>query len=156
MKVQELKYNLFLIDFTEIEKIIFDSLKKEFIKFGIASYEDIPRKDYIKLLHYFTLQSVCKAYNNLHNKKNTIFLISESKIDKEISKFTKEIQKHFPVPLYHTSETYDFSDIASIQELTLNLKEYRYSIDYSKYSFNKIKKFCKTYELESLLSDLKP
>lgn len=156
MKIRELKYNLYLVDFADIEKNIFDSVKKEFIKFGIVSYEEIPRKDYVKLLQYFTLQCVCKAYNGLNNKKNTIFFVNTDVVDQGVVEFTKEIKKHFPIMLYHTTQPLSYDDPAVLQEITLNLKEYRYSLDYSKYSFNKIKKFCKKYDLESLLADLKP
>ena len=155
MKVQELKYNLYLVNFADVEREILQSVKKEFDKFGIISYEEIPKKDYVKLLQYFTLQTVCKTYNSLNHKKNTIFFTESQCCNREIVEFLKEIKKYFPIPIYISTELVDMSDPAVAQEITLKLKEFRYSIDYSRFSFVKIKRFCKKHELESLTTDFK-
>ena len=155
MKIQELKYNLYLADFKEVEQEIFHLLKLELDKFGIITYEDLPRADYIKLLKYFTLSTICKNYSELQHKRNTIFYVNSVTTNTDILKFVKEIKKQFPILLYITEEQLTGNDPAVYTEITLKLKEFRYSIDYSKYSFNKIKKFCTTNKLDSLVADFK-
>lgn len=155
MKIQELKYNLYLADFKEVEQEIFHLLKLELDKFGIITYEDLPRVDYIKLLKYFTLATVCKNYSKLQHKKNTIFYVNSATTNTDILKFVKEIKKRFPILFYITEEQLASNDPAVHTEIILKLKEFRYSIDYSKYSFNKIKKFCKANDLESLTEGFK-
>ena len=155
MKIHELKYNLYLVNFSDVEREILISIKSELDKFGVLSYEDIPRSDYLKLINYFTLSVICKTYANLPHKKNTIFYIIEKETNLDILKFVKEIKKYFPFLLYITELQYTSNDPAVHTEITLRLKEFRYEIDYSKYSFNKIKKFCKVNQLENLILDFK-
>ena len=156
MKVIDLKYNLYLVDFTQVELEILQSLKKELDRYGLLTKEDLPKADYIKLVNYFTLYSVCKTYSELQNKKNTIFYLNSSKVDADILKFVLEIKKYFPISLYIGTSPWDSSDPAVKTEITMKLKEFRYSIDYSKYSFNKIKKFCNKSGLDSLITAFKP
>jgi len=156
MKVVDLKYNLYLVDFTQVELEILQSLKKELDKYGLLTKEDLPRADYIKLVNYFTLHGICKTYSELQNKKNTIFYLNSSKVDADILIFIKEIKKYFPIPVYIGTSPWQTADPAVKTEITIKLKEYRYSIDYSKYSFNKIKKFCNKFGLDSLVAAFKP
>ncbi len=156
MKIHQLKHNLCLVEFKDIEEVVFSSVKKEFEKIGINSFEEIPRKDYIKLLQYFTLQHICKLYNSFQNKKNTIIFVNQDSTNKDVLQFLKEIKKYFPIPIYLTQDIFIDQDPAIYLEITLKVKEFRYSLDYSKYSFNKIKKFCKLYNLENLTTDFKP
>lgn len=155
MKIQELKYNLYLIDFKQTELEIQNQIKKELERYGVMAFDAIPRKDYLQLIRYFTLSTLCKHYNTLPHKKNTIFYILEQNTDKDILKFVKDLKKYFPFPLYITDEYYDTSDNASTTEITLKLKEFRYSSDFSSLSYNKIRKFCKDNNLESLTLDFK-
>lgn len=155
MKIQELKYNLFLVDFKDVESDIQKQLKKELEKYGILTYDSLPRKDYLQLIRYFSLLTICKHYRSLEHKRNTIFYINEKETSEDILNFVKEIKKYFPLLLYITTEQYNLKDTAVQTEITLKLKEFRYSLDYSKYSFNKIKKFCKKNKLENLIEDFK-
>ena len=139
MKIQELKYNLYLVDFAEVEHEILYSLKRELDRLGVMSIEDIPKKDYLKLLKYFTLYSICKGYSMLENKKNTVFFVHTPSTNTDILSFVKEIKKNFPILLYLSSDTFILKDQAVYTEITLKIKEFRYGIDYSKFSFNKIK-----------------
>lgn len=159
MKILALKYNLYLVDFSQIELKIQKLFKLELDKYGFTSYEELPRGDYIRLLRYFTLSTLCKTYNSLPNKKNTIFFVNQETISADILSFLKDVKKAFPFLLYVTSETYkdiDNTDNTALNtEITIKLIELRYGTDYSKFSFNKIKRFCKQYELENLISDFK-
>ncbi len=60
MKIHQLKHNLCLVEFKDIEEAVFSSVKKEFEKIGINSFEEIPRKDYISFCN--TLH--CNMYAN--------------------------------------------------------------------------------------------
>lgn len=156
VKIQELKYNLYLVDFNQVEREVHVSIKKELDKIGAITIEDIPKQDYTKLLNYFTLFHVCKLHSSLEHKKNTIFYVYELGTDSEILKFIKEIKKYFPILFYFTKDVHDLNDLAVKTEITQSLKEFRYSIDFSKYSLNKIKKFCIKSGLESLFLTYKP
>lgn len=156
MKIQELKYNLYLIDFSQVEQEVHVSIKKELDKIGAITLEDIPKQDYIRILNYYTLYYVCKLHSSLEHKKNTIFYVYEPNTDSEILKFVKEIRKYFPILFYITKELHNLNDTAVKTEITQSLKEFRYSIDFSKYSLNKIKKFCQKSGLESLFLTYKP
>ena len=156
MKVEELKHNLYLVDFAQVEREILYSIKKEIDKYGILTLEDLPKSDYTKLINYFTLFWVCKVYNDIQNKKNTIIFVNELTVDPDILKFIKEIKKHFPILLYTTKMQWDSIEPAVKTEITIRLKEFRYGIDFSKYSFNKIKKFCNKFGLDSLIAAYKP
>lgn len=155
MKIKELKYNLYLINFAEVEKEILYLLKIELDKYGINSYEDLPKTDYTRLLKYYTLLTICKTYNGLNHKKNTLWYVDRYTTNPDILKFVLEIKKYFPIPLYTDKLDINSTDQAVQTEITLNLKEFRYSFDYCKYSFTKIKKFCKENELDSLLTGFK-
>ena len=155
VKIQELKYNLYLVDFNEVEHEILSNLKKELDRLGILTTEDLPQSDYNKLLHYFTLFTLCKAYNSLEHKKYTIFYVNESVVNIAVLKFIKEIKKYFPFLLYITNTPYNLQDTAVKTEITQSLKEFRYSIDFSKYSFNKIKKYCIKSGLDNLVTSFK-
>ena len=156
MKIEELKYNLYLVDFIQVEQEILHSLKKEIDKYGILAIEDLPKPDYTRLLNYFTLFWVCKVHNEAQNKKNTIIFINELTTSPDILKFVREIKKHFPILLYVTKLQWDGTEPAVKTEITMKLKEFRYSVDFSKFSFNKIKKFCHKFGLDSLISAYKP
>ena len=82
--------------------------------------------------------------------------MNQDSTNKDVLQFLKEIKKYFPIPIYLTQDIFIDQDPAIYLEITLKVKEFRYSLDYSKYSFNKIKKFCKLYNLESLTTDFKP
>jgi len=153
--IQELKYNLYLVNFKEIEQEILRSLKLELDRYGIHTYEDLPKADYNNLLKYFTLQTLCKVYNSFAHKKNTIMMVECKNTDYNILKFLKDVKKYFPFLLYFTEDTYNMQDPAVYTELTYKLKEFRYSLDYSEYSYKKIKTFCKTNKLEALITDFK-
>jgi uncharacterized protein YerC len=159
MKILALKYNLYLVDFSQIELDIQKQFKIELDRYGFTTYEELPKKDYTRLLRYFTLSTLCKAYNTLPNKKNTIFFVNQELISVNILSFLKDVKKVFPFLLYFTSEAYrDISnpyESALNTEITIKLIELRYSTDHSKFSFNKIKRFCKENELENLISDFK-
>lgn len=155
MHIQELKYNLYLVNFKDIEQEILESLKSELDRFGVQTFEDLPRVDYINLLKYFTLQTLCKAHNNFAHKKNTIILVESKYTNADVLKFIKIVKKYFPFLLYITEDTYNIQDPAVYMELTYKLKEFRYSLDYSKLSYKKIKSFCKDNKLEALLTDFK-
>jgi hypothetical protein len=155
LPIQELKYNLYLVEFTEIENIVLSDLKNELLKFGFLTYEDLPRKDYLKLLQYFTLHNLCKAHRALPHKKNTIFYLNKKQCNQDIVKFIEEARKYFPIPVYVTTDSYFKNDPGVYSEISLKVKEYRYSIDFSKFSFSRIKKFCKTYELDNFITDFK-
>jgi hypothetical protein len=160
MQVQPLKYNLYLTDFTQIESEILRLFKAELLKYNITTYDSLPKQDYLKLVHYFTLSTLLKEYAELKNKKNTIFWIDKTTCNTDILIFLKEIKKCFPILLYITSKPYKTAlndkNTAEYTEVTTELKEFRYSIDYSKYSFNKIRRFCTKFGLEPLLSAFKP
>ena len=78
----------------------------------------------------------------------------------DILPFIKEVKKCFPILLYITSKPYKTAlvdkNTAEYTEVTTELKEFRYSIDYSKYSFNKIKRLCTKFGIENLASVFKP
>lgn len=156
MKIEELKYNLYLVDFAQVEHEIFQSLKKEIDKYGILTVEELPKTDYTKLLNYFTLFWICKIYRENQNKKNTIFFVSEINTNSDILKFVKEIKKNFPILLYITKTPWNSNDPAVKTEITMKLKEFRYKVDFSKFSFNKIKKFCNKFGMEQLIFAYKP
>jgi len=156
MKIQEIKYNLYLIDFAEVEKEILYQLKAELDRHGVLSYEDLPKTDYLKLVNYFTLFCVCKSYKNLQHKRNTIYYVETTRTNPDVLRFVKDIKKFFPLLIYITTDQFTKEDNAVYTEITLKLKEFRYSFDYSKYSFNKIKKFCIKNKLEGLIIDFKP
>ena len=155
MKIQELKYNLYLVDFAEVELKVLTDLKTELNRLGIIALDDLPRTDYSKLLHYFTLLTLCQAYNSFEHKKNTIFYVYEPITNVHVLKFLKEIKKYFPFLIYTTKDIHNLQDLAVKTELTQSLKEFRYSIDFSKYSFNKIKKYCIKSGLNNLVSSFK-
>jgi len=160
MQLLPLKYNLYLADFKEIESVALQLFKSELLKYNIQTYDSLPRKDYLKLVHYFTLSTLLKEYAELEHKKNTIFWINKEECNMDILILLKEIKKCFPILLYITNKPYRTTLIdkntAEYTEITTLLKEFRYSIDYSKYSFNKIKRFCTKNGLESLLTAFKP
>jgi hypothetical protein len=160
MQLKELKYNLYLADFNQIESEAQALFKAELLKYNITTYDSLPKKDYLKLVHYFTLSTLLKEYSNLEYKKNTIFWINKNTCNTDILNFIKEVKKCFPILLYITSKQYSSvltdKNTAEYTEITTELKEFRYSIDYSKYSFNKIKRFCTKNGLESLLNSFKP
>jgi hypothetical protein len=156
VKIQELKYNLYLVDFTEVEQLILVSLKAELDKLGAITIEDLPKQDYLRLLNYFTLYHVCKLHSSFEHKKNTIFYVNETELNPNVLKFVKEVKKYFPIPFYLSKDVPNLNNTAVKTEITQSLKEFRYSLDYSKYSLNKIKKFCLKFELESLYSTYKP
>ena len=159
MRVLPLKYSLYLADFTDIESVAQALFKSELQKYNVITYDSLPRQDYLKLIHYFTLSTLFKEYAKLENKKNTIFWINKNICNTDILMFIKEVKKCFPILLYITDRTYDSvltkENTAEYTEVTTELKEFRYSIDYSKYSFNKIKRFCTKNGLESLLNQFK-
>jgi hypothetical protein len=160
MQLKELKYNLYLADFNQIESEAQALFKAELLKYNITTYDSLPKKDYLKLVHYFTLSTLLKEYSNLEYKKNTIFWINKDTCNTDILNFIKEVKKCFPILLYITSKQYSSvltdKNTAEYTEITTELKEFRYSIDYSRYSFNKIKRFCTKNGLESLLNSFKP
>jgi len=160
MQILTLKYNLYLVNFAEIESEVQALFRAELLKYNILTYDSLPRKDYLKLIHYFTLSTLFKEYAKLEHKKNTIFWINKAECSPDILTFIKEIKKCFPILLYVTSKPYKTivtdKNTAEYTEITTELKEFRYSIDYSKYSFNKIKRFCAKYELDGLLTAFKP
>jgi len=159
MQVLPLKYNLYLADFTIIESEILHLFKNELTKYNITTYDSLPRKDYLKLVHYFTLSTLFKKYAELEHKKNTIFWIDKTTCNMDILIFLKEVKKCFPILLYVANKPYNSiligKDTAEYTEITTELKEFRYSIDYSSYSFNKIKRFCAKFGLETLISTFK-
>ena len=155
MQIQELKYNLYLLNFKSVEQEILKSLKLELDRFGVHSFEDLPRVDYINLLKYFTLQTLCKTHNSFTHKKNTIILVESKNTNTDVLKFVKNVKKYFPFLLYITEDTHNMQDPAVYTELTYKLKEFRYSMDYSKLSYKKIKSFCVDNKLEALLTDFK-
>jgi len=160
MQVLPLKYNLYLADFTIIESEIQNLFKAELLKYNILTYDSLPKQDYRKLVHYFTLSTLLKEYSELEHKKNTIFWINKETCNADILTFLKEVKKCFPILLYITNKSYSSvligKDTAEYTEITTELKEFRYSVDYSKYSFNKIKRFCTKNGIESLLTAFKP
>jgi len=159
MQLKELKYNLYLADFNQIESEAQALFKAELLKYNITTYDSLPKKDYLKLVHYFTLSTLLKEYSNLEYKKNTIFWINKDTCNTDILNFIKEVKKCFPILLYIASKQYSSvltdKNTAEYTEITTELKEFRYSIDYSRYSFNKIKRFCTKNGLESLLNSFK-
>lgn len=160
MQVLPLKYNLYLTDFNQIELEVHTLFKAELLKHNILTYDSLPKQDYLKLVHYFTLSTLFKKYAELEHKKNTIFWINKESCNVDILNFINEIKKCFPILLYVTNKPYKTALIskntAEYTEVTTELKEFRYSIDYSKYSFNKIKRFCTKNGLEALISSFKP
>lgn len=156
MKVQELKYNLYLIDFLQVEDQIQIQFKTELEKYGVLAYDMLPKQDYLQLLRYFTLFTVCKVYKNLTHKKNTILYVNSKTSNPDILKLVKEIKKVFPFLIYITEDTRDVSDPAVLTEITYILKEFRYSVDLDCYSFSKIKKYCQKNKLDNLIADFKP
>ena len=160
MQVLPLKYNLYLADFTVIESEIQSLFKKELNKHNIQTYDRLPRGDYLKLVHYFTLSTLFKEYAELEYKKDTVFWINKETCNTDILTFIKEVKKVFPILLYITNKPYDITlfnkKTAEYTEITTELKEFRYSIDYSKYSFNRIKHFCIKNGLDSLIKTFKP
>ena len=159
MQVLPLKYNLYLADFTIIESEIQNLFKAELLKYNILTYDSLPKQDYRKLVQYFTLSTLLKEYSELEHKKNTIFWINKETCNADILTFLKEVKKCFPILLYITNKPYSSvligKDTAEYLEITTKLKEFRYSIDYGKFSFNKIKRFCVKNGLESLLTTFK-
>lgn len=158
MKLLKLQNGLSVIDFKIVEDEILHTLTKEFRKLGIIAYDDIPRKDYSLLLKYYTLYTICKTQSKVENKRNTIFFIEPDKVHKDIFGFIKDIQKVLPIPMFFSETPYNtlISDnTAEYKETSSLIKDYRYNMDYSKYSFNKIKLFCKKHKLNSLLEDFK-
>jgi len=160
MQLKELKYNLYLADFNQIESEAQALFKAELLKYNIITYDSLPKQDYLKLVHYFTLSTLLKEYSKLEHKKNTIFWIDKNTCNTDILNFAKEIRKCFPILLYITDKPYKTAyadkNTAEYTEITTELKEFRYSIDYSKYSFNKIKRFCTKFGLEALTALFKP
>jgi hypothetical protein len=160
MQVKELKYNIYITDFTQIESEVQSLFKAELLKYNITTYDSLPKQDYLKLMHYFTLAALFKVYAKLEYKKNTIFWINKETCNPDILIFIKEIKKCFPILLYVTNKPYRTAlvdkDTAEYTEVTTVLKEFRYSMDYSKFSFNKIKRFCTKFDLLNLLSTFKP
>jgi len=160
MQVLPLNYNLYLADFSIIESEVQSLFKAELLKYNITTYDSLPKQDYLKLIHYFTLSTLLKEYANIEHKKNTIFWINKETCHADILTFAKEVKKCFPILLYVTNKPYKTAlvdkNTAEYLELTTELKEFRYSIDYSKYSFNKIKRFCTKNGLEALVSTFKP
>jgi hypothetical protein len=133
--------------------------KTELLKYNITTYDSLPRQDYLKLVHYFTLSTLLKEYTESEHKKNTIFWINKETCNADILTFIKEVKKCFPILLYIINKPYKMALIdkntAEYVEITTELKEFRYSMDYSKYSFNKIKRFCSKNGLEMFLDTFK-
>lgn len=154
-----LKYNLYLINFQEIEIEILNSFQKELLSLNIQTYDSLPKQDYLKLVHYFTLVNIFKSYTELEHKKNTIFWIDKQTCNPDILNFVEEIKRSFPILLYVTDKPFKMAlankNTAEYTEVTTELKEFRYSIDFSKYSFNKVKRFCTKFGMESLLTSFK-
>jgi len=146
MQVLPLKYNLYLANFVQVELEIQALFKAELLKYNITTYDSLPKQDYIKLIRYFTLSTVFKKYAELEHKKNTIFWINKNTCNADILTLVKEIKRCFPILFYITDKPYESvligKDTAEYLEITTKLKEFRYSIDYGKFSFNKIKRFC--------------
>jgi hypothetical protein len=160
MQVTSLRYNLYLADFNQIVLEVQSLFKAELLKHNILTYDSLPKQDYLKIIRYFTLSTLFKEYAKLDNKKNTIFWINKDNCDTDILNFIKEVKKCFPILLFITDKPYETvltnKNTADYTEITTELKEFRYSIDYSDYSFNKIKRFCEKNELETLVSSFKP
>lgn len=153
-----LPYNLTVINFLNLEGEILGNLRVLFDKYGIDYKELIVKKDYINFFRYFTLKTVCTHYNEAKNKKNTVFFVEEDCISAEILKTVKELSKILPIPIYITKDRYITllnKDTAEYKDLTIRIQEYRYSIDFSKYSFNKINRFYKKHGLDALLEEVK-
>ena len=158
MKPVALPYNFTVIDFSEIEEEILGNLRVLFDSYGINGSLSIPKKDYLNFFRYFTLKIVCSHYNELKNRKNTIFFVEEENISSEVLAAVTEISKILPIPIFITKDRYTTlfdNQTAEYKDLTIRIKEYRYSIDFSKYSFNKINRFYKKHGLDKLLTDVK-
>jgi hypothetical protein len=158
MKPVALPYNLVVVDFSEIEGEILGSLRVLFDSYGINGGLSIPKKDYLNFFRYFTLKIVCSHYNELNNRKNTIFFVEEDNTSTEVLNSITEISKILPIPIFITKDRYNTlldNNTAEYKDLTIRIKEYRYSIDFSKYSFNKINRFYKKHGLDRLLTDVK-
>jgi hypothetical protein len=101
-----------------------------------------------------------KNYAELEHKKDTVFWINREICNTDILIFIKEIKKVFPILLYITNKPWDITlfnkKTAEYTEITTELKEFRYSIDHSKYSFNRIEHFCIKNGLETLIKTFKP
>ena len=153
-----LPYNLTAVSFSDLESKILGSIKLEFEKFGINAHDDIFKKEYQNFFRYYTLKIVCGYYNEIKNKKSTILFVEEECISQDILSAVKEISKILPIPIFITKDRYVTlldKNTAEYKDLTIRIKEYRYSIDYSKYSFNKINRFYRKHGLDMLLDGIK-
>ena len=147
MRTQKVALNLTVVDFsTFVEEV-----EGHYYRFYIENHESLTSRDCDNLILYYTYKCIVDLLNSLEYKKDIIFYINTvSTPQNRVYKSFKKLQKVFP--LITLENSLDFNNLETKTgesiELTVLIKNKRFTFDYSTYSRRKMQKFLEKYRIK--------